>query len=228
MGTAKSVRRVRFEREAFPHVEALWRTAMWLTMRGNSAENLIVKTMSQAYRTWDDSTDTVGSAARLFRVLTREFFRMGKRRHRSGRFLDENEKMASDSGSGGRQPASATIDDGELLLLTGIPDIWIRGTVARLQPRSRLIILLLLREGFSYPDIAYITDLPKDSIGSILGRLRRLIPRVLVQQFDRVIDVSSSAQPDSLTIGVVDSSEGAPLSYGPEWREADDLQKGQE
>jgi len=182
MGTVKSAQREKFEREAFPHLEALWRTALGLTLRDKSAENLVVKTMVRAYRTWDKSTDTVGSAARLFRFLTREFSRIGQRKHRPGRFLHENNRTVEDSGNGGRQPISASIDQSEVLLLTGIPDISVRGTVARLRPQSRLMTLLLMREGFSYAEIAYITDPPKDPVKSTLTRLRKLIPRYLVQQ----------------------------------------------
>ena len=102
MGTVKSAQRERFEKKAFAHLEALWRTAQWLTMRESSAENLVVKTMTQAYRMWDDSHDDAGNKALLFRILVRKFSKIGGRKYRPGTFLLETEKMPSDSGNGSR------------------------------------------------------------------------------------------------------------------------------
>lgn len=184
MGTLKSARREEFEAVALPHVEALWRTALWLTMKRTSAEELVVRTMTQAYRTWDDSHDAAGNKAFLFRILVRKFSKIGKRKNRPGGFLFENGNGAPNPRNGGRQSAAGSIDEGELWRLTWIPAPIIRGAIARLRPQSRLIMLLLLRERFSYADIAYITDLPRESIKSILVRLRRLIPRFLADQVD--------------------------------------------
>ena len=123
MGTVKSVQREKFEADAFPHLEALWRTALWLTMRESSAENLVVKTMTQAYRTWDDSHDDAGNKALLFRILVRKFSKIGGRKYRPGTFLFENGKTPSDSGNGSRPHAQASVDESELERLTRIPGI---------------------------------------------------------------------------------------------------------
>jgi hypothetical protein len=48
-------------------------------------------------------------------------------------------------------------------------------------------MILLLRERFSYSEIAYITDLREVFVVSILNRLRRRIPRYLAQHTDRFV-----------------------------------------
>lgn len=180
MESVRSTQRRRFEEDTLPHLEALWSTAQWLTMRRSVAEGLVSRTMTQAYRSWHSSVDPVGSKARLFRIMANEFAGNGNQRHQPGRFLPEHCKTATDSDHGGRRYPTASIDRQELSPLTGIPDVFVKSTITRLRAQSRLIVILLFRERFSYADIAYITDLRSASVRSILGRLRRLIPRYLV------------------------------------------------
>ncbi len=184
MGIVKSAQRERFEEDTFPHLEALWRAALWLTMRRSFAEELVLKTMTRTYRSWHGSVGTVGTKARLFRILTREFFDADNRRHQAGWFLPEQCGTAANTDDGGPQYPVASIDRQELLLLTKIPDVSVKQAIARLRPQSRLIMMLHWYERFSYTDIAYITDLRKDSVKSILSRVRRLIPRYLVRDAD--------------------------------------------
>jgi len=192
MNTVKSARRQRFEADTFPHLEALWRTALALTMRLSYAEDLVLRTMTKAYPTWHGSVDTVGSKTRLFRILAREFSGAGNRRNQPGQFLHENGKTGANNGDSGRQYGVPSIDPRELLLVSRISDVSAKGAIARLRPESRLIMLLLMRERFSHADIAYITDLRKDSVKSIFGRLRRLIPRYLIQRADCSVTAADS------------------------------------
>ena len=46
-------RRRRFEAEALPHLEALYRTAVRLTRNTSDAEDLVQETYFKAYRFWD-------------------------------------------------------------------------------------------------------------------------------------------------------------------------------
>jgi RNA polymerase sigma-70 factor (ECF subfamily) len=176
MKTRKSVQRERFEQDALPHLEALWRTALWLTMRRNSAEDLVLRTMAQAYGSWDMSDNEAGPKVRLFKILTSEYFDTSHPRHQPSRFLPETEMSGCDS----HQYPIASVDFQELVQLTDIPDVSIKGAVTRLRVQSRLIMILLFRERFSYADIAYITDLSRDSVRLILSKLRSLIPRYLM------------------------------------------------
>lgn len=182
----KSVRQVRFEKDTDPYVEGLWRTALWLTKRWSLAEQLVLKTMTEAYRSWSESDETIDSKARLFRILSREFMEAGYPKDRRDWYLPEESAATADNGNGNGngngQRAHVSIDERELLILTKIPDVSIRGVIARLRPESRLIIILKMHEEFSYADIAFITDLRRDSVRSILQRLRRLIPQYVLHK----------------------------------------------
>lgn len=177
----KLSRREKFERDTFPHVEALQASALWLTMRWTNAEALVLKTMTKAYRSWHNSPDRSSDKARLFRILVREVSGLGYRRFQNRGYLPENGETAANKDNGHGHHQSESIDRRELSQLTGIPGIYVRAAIARLRPLSRLIMTLLFRERFSHADIGYITDLRDDSVKSILSRLRRLIPRYLLQ-----------------------------------------------
>jgi len=181
--TGNSARREIFERDLSVYLEAIWKTALWLTMRRSLAEALVIKTMTRAYHEWQDPIDSVNGKARLFRILTREFFGFGNRKHSSGLRLFLSESIKVTAGSQGRSPQNtiSTIEHTQLSLLTGISGVSVKGAIARLKPHSRLMLILLYRERFSYSDIAYITDLPMDSVKTILTRLRRLIPGYILE-----------------------------------------------
>jgi len=181
MGRTKSPQRETFEKDTFPHLEALQRTAQWLTMRRSHAEELVLKTMTQAYRSWHGSINTAGGKARLFRILVGEFYDNGNRRHQTGRSLQERREVAGGSGKEGRQYPNASVDRWELLPVTRISGVFVKGAIARLEPQSRLIMILLFHEHFSHAEIAHITGLRKDSVKLILARFRRKIPLDLAQ-----------------------------------------------
>lgn len=181
MVTEKSAQRKRFEEDTFPHLEALWRTAMWLTSHSSMAEILVLKTMIRASRSWSVPNSTVSSKARLFRILTWEFFKAGSRKRPPDRFPPVENRVTGVTLDDGRQYPRASIYCRDLLLMTRFSDESVKRVIAHLKPKSRLIMILLFREGFSYADIAYITGLRKDSVRSILDRLRRLILQYLVE-----------------------------------------------
>jgi len=211
MGTGESVQRKRFEEDTLPHVEVLWRAALWLTMRWSYAEDLMLRAMTQAYRSWHGPADKFGCKARLFRVLVREFYDNGNRRHQTGRCLSQPGRNAEYADDGGRPYKGVSIDRGGLLLLTGMSDSSVRGAIARLRTSSRLITILMMREGFSYADIAYITDIRANSVKSIVGRLHRLIPQYLVQNSGG----TAAAVDIRTTSPVLRASSGKDKKLGP-------------
>lgn len=187
MEIVKSGQRERFEEDTFAHLEALWRTALRLTVRTSLAEDLVLKTIAEAYRTWHVSGDTVGSKARLFRILAREFSNNGYRSHQPDRFLPENCSSAGNTDDRGRHSLGASFSHQELVVLSSVPEASVIGAIAHLRPQSRLVLILLMCEQFSYADIAYVADLRENAVRSILSRLRRLIPRYLVRNANPIV-----------------------------------------
>lgn len=198
MTPKQSVRREKFETDTFPHLDALWETALWLTMHGSLAENLVLKTMTRAYREWQDPGELAGSKVRLFRIFTREFFGFGKQKeqwHQSAPFHSENTRATAGSRSGNPQNTMTAITQSQLQWLAGISGMAVKGTIARLRPHARLMLILLYRERFSYADIVYITDHSEETIRAMLSRLRKVIPGYILQTAIGLKEVSDNQLP---------------------------------
>lgn len=207
MKEQQSGRRASFEADTFPHLDAVWRTALWLTMRSSLAENLALKSMTRAYQEWQNSGDLVSSKARLFRILTREFFGFGKQKQRwrqSTPFLSENIRTTADPEGRNPQTTMTAIRHSQLPLLPGISHVAVKGAIAHLRPHSRLLLMLLYRERFSYVDIVYITDQSENTIKAMLSRLRRLIPGYILETAACVTQIPESQPIDGKDGGASD------------------------
>ena len=170
--------------DTFPHLDSLRQSALWLTLRGILAEELVMKTMTRSYREWHVSDDLVGNKVRLFRVLTREFFgfgRQGRQWYDSMPFRSEGSPTNASPDLRSPQTRMSTIEQSQLQTLNGIPCVLVKGAIAHLRPHSRLMLMLLYREQFSYADIGYITDLPMSSVKAALTRLREQLPRYILE-----------------------------------------------
>lgn len=187
MERVKSAARREFEGDALPHLESLWRTALCLTGQHHSAENLVLKTMARAYRSWHDSTTTAGVKARLFKVLAGEFSNNGNRGPESGRSFSKGGVTSPGARAGAQSYPITSIDRRDLGPLTGMSDASIRGAISGLGAESRLILILMFCERFSYADIAYITGLKAGTVRPALSRLRRMLPGYLLQNADRQV-----------------------------------------
>ena len=213
MKQERSLLRERFENDTFPHLDAVRRTALWLTMRGIAAEKLVLETMMRAYREWHVPDDRVGDTARLLRMLTREFFGCGKQRRRWNQPGALSENVSPTAGSGWRIPPSpvSAIEHSQLPLLSVISDVSVKGAIARLRPRSRLIMLMLFRERFSYSEITYIMDLSRDSVRTILTRLRTVILRAVCE--NNVPFILPHDTPAGSTFGSRENGAGSVVRY---------------
>lgn len=220
MRTEKSVRRKAFENDTFPHLDALGRTALWLTMHSRLAEDLVLTAMTQAYREWQDSRESVSSKVRLFRMLAREFFGFGMRQRRyqtSTSFHSENIKTTERPEGRNLQATTAAISRSQLPLLADIPHVAVKGAIARLRPHSRLLLILLYREHYSYADIAYITDIRESSVKAILTRLRRLLPHHLAEHAAPAAEAASDAEWSNQPVGFENESETVPVPSDVRW-----------
>ena len=168
-----------FEKETFPHLEALWRFAWWLNMGSSSAEKFVIKTIVRAYNEWPIPLNVKSSKVMLFSLLTDEIFGVGKQRQKlfdSDQFVSEDIMTTIGSEEGYPNDVLSAIDQLGLLLPNGLSEGTVSRIINQLRPRPRLILLLLYIGEFSYADIAFITDLPLKSVRIILFRISRLIP----------------------------------------------------
>src|ERR671928_688812 len=83
--------RTDFEREAMPHLPALYGAALRLTRNEGDAEDLVQETMLRAYRFFDTFEAGTNCKAWLFRILTNVFCNRYREREREHEIMTEAE-----------------------------------------------------------------------------------------------------------------------------------------
>jgi RNA polymerase sigma-70 factor (ECF subfamily) len=145
-----------FEHEAMPHVDRLFRHAMWLEQNRAAAEDLVQDTLVQALQSFDRFTP--GTSCRAWLVTILHHVRANRLRKQGRAPID----LAGDDQMEAVPFVSpipeALTDDDLLQALRCLP------------PRHQQVILLCDVEEMSYKEIAAALDVP---IGTVMSRLHR-------------------------------------------------------
>ena len=147
----------RFEMEAMPHLNDLFRTALRMTGDRGHAEDVVQEVYLQAWRSFERFEAGTNCRAWLYKIL---FHCVSHHRRKWFRFplLKENEEFLE---ANLVQPAAVgqEITDGEILAaLDQIPSDF------------RSVVLLVDVEEFAYKEVAEILSIP---IGTVMSRLSR-------------------------------------------------------
>ena len=180
MPAAETVRTeadLRFEREALPWLDDVYRFAMSLTRDAADADDLVQETFLRAYRSWH--TFQPGSDARrwLFTICRNAFLR-SRERERHTVPLEESE---AESLAGHRLQRE--------LLQAGVGDVITRIDLAPALTRAlddlaepyRSAVMLVDVEDQSYDAAAEVLGVPIGTVRSRLFRGRRLLQRSLLE-----------------------------------------------
>jgi RNA polymerase sigma-70 factor (ECF subfamily) len=147
----------RFEAEAMPHLNDLFRTALRVTADRGHAEDVVQEVYLQAWRSFDHFEAGTNCRAWLYKIL---FHCVSHQRRKWFRFplLKESEEFLETNLV---QPATVPeeITDGDILeALDEIPS------------EFRAVVLLVDVEEFAYKEVAEILSVP---IGTVMSRLSR-------------------------------------------------------
>ncbi|RJP70460.1 MAG: sigma-70 family RNA polymerase sigma factor [Candidatus Abyssobacteria bacterium SURF_17] len=197
MDSLKSDRRARFEGDTLPHLDALCGTALWLTRSRDQATNLVLQTMLQAYRNWPASGSPRDNKIRLFSVLVGVCSDFGHQQDKPYRMTPIQRDAAGNSGDRDLQTEMTLVRGVEPSQLTMPSDVVIKDAISRFDPRSRLAVILLLREQLSYSEIAIITGLPRDAVRTALGRLRSQLSYYMIKTSTADTDGSAADATDN-------------------------------
>ena len=180
MPAAETVRTeadLRFEREALPWLDDVYRFALSLTRDAADADDLVQETFLRAYRSWH--TFQPGSDARrwLFTICRNAFLR-SRERERHTVPLEESE---AESLAGHRMQRE--------LLQAGVGDVITRIDLAPALARAldelaepyRSAVMLVDVEDQSYDAAAEVLGVPIGTVRSRLFRGRRLLQRSLLE-----------------------------------------------
>src|ERR1044071_4244349 len=143
-----------FEREAMPHLPALYAAAVRLTRNERDAEDLVQDSLLRAYRFFDSFEPGTNCKAWLFRILTNVFCNRYREREREQEILNEAE-----SSDANVEQFLAGIESGrdvETALLGRMVSEEVERALREVPPDFRLAVILADLEDFSYKEIAEI------------------------------------------------------------------------
>jgi RNA polymerase sigma factor (sigma-70 family) len=163
-----------FENEFLVHADALYNFAYSLTFKQDQAEDLVQETFLKAYRFIHSYEPGSNAKAWLFQILKNAFineYRKQARKPTKVDFEDFNEKQQLEK-------QASSIDISEDIYSHMIGDE-ITLALNKLPVDFRVAIILADLEGFSYEEIAKITDIPIGTVRSRLFRARNLMKEEL-------------------------------------------------
>jgi len=166
------------------HMSALYSAALRMTRNPADAEDLVQETYLKAYRAFDSFTEGTNIRAWLYRILTNTYinnYRAAKRRPEVSDVEDVEDlylyRRVAGDGAGGRSAEDE--------VLAGITDDEVKEAIESLPDNFRIAVLLADVEGFTYKEIAEITDVPIGTVMSRIHRGRRALQKALVDYAER-------------------------------------------
>jgi RNA polymerase sigma-70 factor (ECF subfamily) len=170
--------RADFEREALPHLSALYAAALRMTRNEKDAEDLVQEALLRAYRFFDTFEAGTNCKAWLFRILTNVFCNQYRDRERENVIMNEAESSTANleqflggAGGDGRDIESA--------LLGRMVSADVERALAAVPSDFRMAVVLADLEDFSYKEIAEIRGCPAGTVMSRLYRGRKILQGLL-------------------------------------------------
>ena len=169
----------RFERDALPQLDQLYRAARRYAHSTADAEDLVQETMMKAYSAFHRFEDGTNIRAWLLRILTNTWIKSyHKRQSRPDEVLSEDITDAQLAAQA--RHASAGLQSAELIALESLGDDEVLHALGQLREDQRLAVYYADVEGLRYKDIALILGIPEGTVMSRLHRGRRALRRLLV------------------------------------------------
>jgi len=166
-------RKARFEKDALVFTSQLYGAALRYTKNSHDAQDLVQETYAKAFTSFHQFEPGTNLKAWLYRILTTTFinnYRKDQRRPQISAGEIEDWQIADASSHTSDQGKSAEDE-----VLENIADKDIKEALAALPDEFRMAVYLSDVEGFSYKEIAEITEVPTGTVMSRLHRGRKLL-----------------------------------------------------
>ena len=172
----KKEKELLFEREFFPHADALYNFAYHLTYNEDDAHDLVQDTFLKSYRFINSYEKGTNAKAWLFKILKNSFINEYRKKVRAPNVTDYEDYIAyqdSDEASG-----IGSLDMRSNVFQNMMGDE-ITSSINSLPADFRTVILLCDVEDFTYEEIAKIVDIPVGTVRSRLHRSRNMLKEKL-------------------------------------------------
>jgi len=156
---------------AMEYMPALYSAALRMTRNPSDAEDLVQETYLKAYRSFAGFEEGTNLKAWLYRILTNTYinsYRAKKRRPEIADVEDVEDLYLYHRLAGGQSAGLGRSAEDEAL--DRFTDTDVKAAIESLPDSFRMAVLLADVEGFSYKEIAEITDVP---IGTVMSRIHR-------------------------------------------------------
>jgi len=167
-----------FERDALPHLPALYRVARQLT--STAADDLVQETFLRAWKYFETFDSTTNCRAWLFRILRNVWINRWRKSHLELPLAETGEEQVE------------PYYDWEDEFLRDEMSAEVEHALSDLPADYRLTILLADVEELTYQEIARVMECPIGTVMSRLNRGRKMLAR-LIRHYDR--ERSSNAKP---------------------------------
>jgi len=150
------------------HMDAIYRSALYLTKNENNADDLVQETYLKAFKFIQEDKEIRNAKAWLFRILMNTFINKYRRDKREPSLVDFDSVEAFHESLQEEVRAPSILDDESVL--DSLMDDNIKVALEALPDDFRMVILLSIVEGFSYKEISKIVNCP---VGTVMSRIYR-------------------------------------------------------
>ncbi|MEO8232954.1 MAG: sigma-70 family RNA polymerase sigma factor [Ignavibacteriota bacterium] len=161
-----------FERQAVPHMDALYNYAVKMTGDSDDASDLIQETYLKAFRFWEKFEQGTNCKAWLFRIMKNTFINTYRKNAKEPDKVDYEE---IENFYENIKPSSTDSAHLEKDIYDSLLDDELSSAISSLPEDFRTVIILCDIEGYSYDEIADFVDVPVGTVRSRLHRARKML-----------------------------------------------------
>lgn len=162
----------KFENETVPHQDALYNYALKIARNADDAQDLLQETYYKAYKNYHQFENGTNSKAWMFMILKNTFINNYRKSKREPAKLDYDEIEDIYETIKSDQAKDNNLD---LDFYNNLLDDELSEALLKIPSKMREVFLLCDLEGYTYEEIADITEIPIGTVRSRLHRARKLL-----------------------------------------------------
>ena len=162
----------KFENETVPHQDALYNYALKIARNADDAQDLLQETYYKAYKNYHQFENGTNSKAWMFMILKNTFINNYRKTKREPTKLDYDEIEDIYENIKSDQAKDNNLD---LDFYNNLLDDELSDALSKIPTKMREVFLLCDLEGYSYEEIAEISNIPIGTVRSRLHRARKLL-----------------------------------------------------
>jgi RNA polymerase sigma-70 factor (ECF subfamily) len=162
----------KFENETVPHQDALYNYALKIARNADDAQDLLQETYYKAYKSYHQFENGTNSKAWMFMILKNTFINNYRKTKREPAKLDYDEIEDIYENIKSDQAKDNNLD---LDFYNNLLDDELSEALSNIPSKMREVFLLCDLEGYTYEEIAEVTEIPIGTVRSRLHRARKLL-----------------------------------------------------